>query len=454
MLIRFNVKNFLSFNSEDSETHENTSQEFSMIPGKVRSKEEHILKSSKQNLLKFAAIYGANAAGKSNLIKAMIFFKKCTITGVCAQQYSDWYCKIDPANKDEPSYFEAEFIIDDEVFAYGFEVILSTGIFTSEWLCKLTPTKEVFLFKKDNSKQKIIFDGGLEKINVINILAKSFIEGNGLFLSFISRVMGGFYKEIPQAIVLQKAFNWILQQLDVNYPLRPISTSTFLVNEEALFQASHLLNAFGTGIDKVKRIDESLEKVVSSIPREWMQNITKQVELSNTPKNYLLIRNGGEIFVVKKEHGKEDVAYSIQFEHQFKQPTLFKIARESDGTARVFDLLEILLSKSNKTYIIDELDRCLHPSLTYKFVEAFFQYSKHRNVQLIATTHESRLMDFDLLRRDEIWFVNKIGNGESHIYSLEQYNERFDKKIDKAYLEGRYGGTPLFTTLFPISEES
>lgn len=454
MLIRFNVKNFLSFNSEDSETHENTSQEFSMIPGKVRSKEEHIVKSSKQNLLKFAAIYGANAAGKSNLIKAMNFFKKCTITGVCAQQYSDWYCKIDPANKDEPSYFEAEFIIDDEVYAYGFEVILSTGIFTSEWLCKLTPTKEVFLFKKDNSKQKIIFDGGLEKINVINILAKSFIEGNGLFLSFISRVMAGFYKEIPQAIVLQKAFNWILQQLDVNYPLRPISTSTFLVNEEALFQASHLLNAFGTGIDKVKRIDESLEKVVSSIPREWMQNITKQVESSNTPKNYLLIRNGGEIFVVKKEHGKEDVAYSIQFEHQFKQPTLFKIARESDGTARVFDLLEILLSKSNKTYIIDELDRCLHPSLTYKFVEAFFQYSKHRNVQLIATTHESRLMDFDLLRRDEIWFVNKIGNGESHIYSLEQYNERFDKKIDKAYLEGRYGGTPLFTTLFPISEES
>ncbi len=454
MLIRFNVKNFLSFNSEDSETHENTSQEFSMIPGKVRSKEEHILKSSKQNLLKFAAIYGANAAGKSNLIKAMNFFKKCTITGVCAQQYSDWYCKIDPANKDEPSYFEAEFIIDDEVYAYGFEVILSTGIFTSEWLCKLTPTKEVFLFKKDNSKQKIIFDGGLEKINVINILAKSFIEGNGLFLNFISRVMAGFYKEIPQAIVLQKAFNWILQQLDVNYPLRPISTSTFLVNEDALFQASHLLNAFGTGIDKVKRIDESLEKVVSSIPREWMQNITKQVELSNTLKNYLLIRNGGEIFVVKKEHGKEDVAYSIQFEHQFKQPTLFKIARESDGTARVFDLLEILLSKSNKTYIIDELDRCLHPSLTYKFVEAFFQYSKHRNVQLIATTHESRLMDFDLLRRDEIWFVNKIGNGESHIYSLEQYNERFDKKIDKAYLEGRYGGTPLFTTLFPISEES
>ena len=71
---------------------------------------------------------------------------------------------------------------------------------------------------------------------------------------------------------------------------------------------------------------------------------------------------------------------------------------------------------------------------------------------MIVTTHESRLMDFDLLRRDEIWFVDKDQNGASNIYSLEEYNERFDKKIDKAYLEGRYGGVPLFTSIFPIEE--
>ena len=68
------------------------------------------------------------------------------------------------------------------------------------------------------------------------------------------------------------------------------------------------------------------------------------------------------------------------------------------------------------------------------------------------TTHESRLLDFKLLRRDEIWFVNKDENGNSNIYSLEEYNARFDQKIDKAYLEGRYGGVPLFTTMFPIGE--
>lgn len=80
------------------------------------------------------------------------------------------------------------------------------------------------------------------------------------------------------------------------------------------------------------------------------------------------------------------------------------------------------------------------------------QLAANRDIQLIVTTHESRLLDFDLLRRDEVWFVNKRKSGESDIYSLEEYNERFDKKIDKAYLEGRYGGVPVFSTVFPIDE--
>ena len=90
---------------------------------------------------------------------------------------------------------------------------------------------------------------------------------------------------------------------------------------------------------------------------------------------------------------------------------------------------------------------------TYKFVDTFLQLAEQKDIQLIVTTHESRLLDFDLLRRDEIWFVNKRKTGESDIYSLEEYNARFDQKIDKAYLEGRYGGVPVFSTVFPIKEE-
>lgn len=118
---------------------------------------------------------------------------------------------------------------------------------------------------------------------------------------------------------------------------------------------------------------------------------------------------------------------------------LFNLSEESDGTVRILDLIEVLLSGANKTYVIDELDRCLHPSLTCKFVETYLQLAAERNIQLIVTTHESRLLDFDILRRDEVWFVNKRITGESDIYSLEEYNTRFDQKIDKAYLDGRYG---------------
>ena len=83
-------------------------------------------------------------------------------------------------------------------------------------------------------------------------------------------------------------------------------------------------------------------------------------------------------------------------------------------------------------------------------METFLNLAAETNIQLIVTTHESRLMDFDLLRRNEIWFVDKKKNGESDIYSLEEYNARFDQKIDKAYLEGRYGGIPIFSTIFPV----
>ena len=126
----------------------------------------------------------------------------------------------------------------------------------------------------------------------------------------------------------------------------------------------------------------------------------------------------------------------VYFEWAKNENVLFNIFEESDGTVRILDLLEVLLSGDGKTYVIDELDRCLHPSLTYRFVDTFLQLAARKNIQLIVTTHESRLLDFDLLRRDEIWFVNKRKSGESDIYSLEEYNARFDQKIDKAYSVG------------------
>ncbi len=141
------------------------------------------------------------------------------------------------------------------------------------------------------------------------------------------------------------------------------------------------------------------------------------------------IRVRDEFYIFQLDEKLEIECKTIEFSHGEKGIP-FGIGEESDGTVRILDLIEILISKGNKTYVIDELDRCLHQRLTYKFIETFLEQASKKNIQLIVTTHESRLLDFDLLRRDEIWFVNKKESGESDIYSLEEYNERFDKKID------------------------
>ena len=128
------------------------------------------------------------------------------------------------------------------------------------------------------------------------------------FFNYFQRTMAGFYKTNPQAEVLRTAFNWIANNLDINYPANPLSTSSFLANEEALCQVSKLLKVFGTGIEDVKSVQVPLEKVAPFFPPLWLQNIAKQMELSNTPKNDIFIRDRNEIFVVKMERGKKDKA--------------------------------------------------------------------------------------------------------------------------------------------------
>ena len=113
----------------------------------------------------------------------------------------------------------------------------------------------------------------------------------------------------------------------------------------------------------------------------------------------------------------------------------------------------MFIGNKDSTFIIDELDTSLHPQLTFRFVKMFLESGLSGRSQIIFTTHESSLMDFQLLRRDEIWFIEKDPEGRSEIYSLEDFNERSDRRIEKAYREGRYGGVPVFSTIFPTGKD-
>ncbi|MDQ7033693.1 MAG: AAA family ATPase [Anaerolineae bacterium] len=128
-------------------------------------------------------------------------------------------------------------------------------------------------------------------------------------------------------------------------------------------------------------------------------------------------------------------------------PIYLEVSEESDGTQRLFDIIPGLMDliDGEKVFIIDELDRSLHPHLTRNILELFLKGKNNRS-QLIVTTHEASLLNLDLLRRDEIWFIEKDRNGKSSAYSLEDFTPRKDKDIRKGYLLGRYGSIPFLST--------
>lgn len=460
MLIRFNIKNFLSFSEKEDEK----SQEFSMIAGKVRNKKSHVYDDGRIKLLKFAAIYGANASGKSNLVKALDYMRRIVLYGL-PKGHTDMYCKIDEANKEKASYFEVEIILGEKYYAYGFEVILSQSKFVSEWMVELTSdNKEKLIFSRDINKGlyefgTILHEKGL--INKLEVYAEDIQEDDSiLLLSAMNRNKKTLYQQYSNAAIFQDVYMWIGENLDINYPNRPISDYSYMAKTENVEKVCKIISAFGTGITNFHMVKVEPEIVLSNLPKQVRENLladieTRISEMRNNKKLKgfgIIMRSARDFFVLNINKDEKMECKTIKFSHG-KENVLFNISEESDGTVRLLDLLEVLLSGEGKTYVIDELDRCLHPSLTYKFVDTFLQLAAKRNIQLIVTTHESRLMDFDLLRRDEIWFVNKRKSGESDVYSLEEYNARFDQKIDKAYLEGRYGGVPVFNTIFPVGEE-
>ena len=460
MLKRFNVKNVYSFATRD----DGKSEEFSMIAGKMRSKKEHIYDDGKLKLLKFAAVYGANASGKSNLVKAFDLMRRIVLTGL-PEGHTEKYCKVDPENKNRPSYFEIEVVLGEKYYSYGFEVILSQSRFTSEWLVELhADDTEKELFTRDIEQGMYSLGGDLSRKGLkekLEVYAEDISDdGSVLFLSVMNQNKKNLYTKYKSAAALHNVYNWIRESLTIIYPDQPLSAYAYMTKAKQADVICDLISAFGTGITDFKFVDVDLEQIAQGLPLTLRKEILAEIE-----KNQAIVRQNKDIagfdlamrtredfFIITIDGSDNIKCQTIEFTHGQKG-ALFTLNEESDGTVRILDLLEILIAGEGKTYVIDELDRCLHPMLSYKFVETFFKLAKKKNIQIIVTTHESRLMDFDLLRRDEIWFINKKANGESDIYSLEEYNARFDQKIDKAYMEGRYGGVPIFSTIFPIEEE-
>lgn len=447
MLVSFSVSNFRSF---DHEEH------FSMEAGRTRNFTERTVRSANTKILKFKAMYGANASGKSNLISAMDLMKESVSRGFPSNASND-YCRINEENSQRPSKFEMEMVIDDIRYTYGFEVIISENAFSKEWLIEHSGKKEKTVFTRDINKGEYNVSSYVssaplnERLSIYADDVKT--DSSILFLHIMNQNKDALYGDTSEINAYRTVYRWFRTRLNISYPNEPITQYRYFFNGESGARAEEVLSRLDTGISKVQIEDEPLEKIKSQFPKKFWQDI--QEELSEQKKKnlkYNITSNPTIMMRCLEDHsmymfelnGDDLICKTLKFKHK-NSDSIFSLQDESDGTVRLLDLIEILLStSSNMVYVIDEVSRCLHPLLTKQFIRDFLGLAQKRNIQLIITTHEVDLMDLDLLRQDEIGFVSRLENGSSKIYGLESFGARFDKRIRKAYLDGNYGAIPSF----------
>lgn len=440
MLIRFVVSNFMSFKEET---------EFNMLPSKgngSRSLTNHVKKTkSGVEVLKTAAIYGANAAGKSNLIKAMAYFKNVVFGEEQMLMPQSKRFRIDSNFKNKSTTFRIEYEYKGIHFDYAIEIF--KGKIVEEWL---------YLIKSIKSKKEHL----LYKRNVNNVEFGEIFKKSKDY-SYLEKFLK---KELKDTQTVLDASFGVLEDLDIldniyigfskltivtPFSKSSVYSESVLTGEKSTKFATDLLINSKTGVENLVVKEIASDVFFSYADEDFKKELIDELESAleskkESVKNLVLtfIFNS-QINVLKKKKDKYFV--SILKTKHFNSDELFDLDEESDGTNRLYELspaFEQLIYEDNVVYIIDELERSMHPLLAKELLKLFSNAETSKS-QLIFTTHESHLLDDNLLRRDEIWFTEKKSDGSSEFYPLSNFNPRGDKVLERGYLQGRYGGIPF-----------
>ncbi|MBW4500511.1 MAG: ATP-binding protein [Scytonema hyalinum WJT4-NPBG1] len=420
MLIEFSVGNYRSFKEQVT---------FSMVAANLVAKDKKLDENNvfevddDLKLLKSAAIYGANASGKSNLAKALGFMRWFMINSSKETQSTEKIgverFKLSTETEDKPSFFEIVFLMNGKRYRYGFEATRDKVV--SEWLFYVPKSRETKLFERK-----------LDNISVSKTYKADGIQQktrhNALFLS----VSAQFNVKLAEKIL-----DWLTNRVKLVSGLDDRGyrryTVNCLMNNKNKNEIIQLLKKLDLGFGDIK-VKES-EVHADSLPSELPDEI----------KNFI-IKNGGT------------KATSIQTMHQtFDEKgnsvsiALFNLdEQESEGTQKVFALAGPLVNtlKDGKVLIIDEFDARIHPLISRAIVELFNSNETNpSNAQLIFMTHDTNLLSNKLFRRDQIWFVEKNRYGATDLYSLAEYKVRNDASFESDYIKGRYGAIPYIGNL-------
>ena len=430
MLIQFSVANCLSFN-------EKTTLEF--FASKDRNLKEQLWMSESRyipNILKAAFIFGPNAGGKSNLIKAFYYAKSIVLGEPNPLRNRTIYFKLCPDCAQKPIFFEFEMLIKRKIYRYGFEI--KEGVISREWLWNINSTGEHKVYERTFDKlqkNKIGYGDNykvLQQDEYFNFVLKGTPE-NKLFLT----------ETINRNIELfRDVFEWF-KKIVIIYPHSKLQSFNVLINNEFLLQEYRkLMKLCDLGIDDINIEKIDADEVLNKLPSAIRDNLRMDL-----PRNITLKTD--ERYLMNFKNGIQE-AYRILISHKIpatETKVEFKINEESDGTNRIFDLIPVLLLlKEDAIVFVDELDRSLHPLISKAFIKALFTANKQHQGQFIVTTHDATLLDVKLLRRDLIWFIRKNYQMESTLYSLQEFEKvRNDKALQKAYLAGLYGAIPIFS---------
>ncbi|MBU0999237.1 ATP-binding protein [Patescibacteria group bacterium] len=414
MLLNFKVKNYRSIKDE-------VVLDLQASTDKT-SKEQAVFEIGKTALLKSVAIYGSNASGKSNVLKAFVVFRMMILESLLRSNINvalpNEYFKLSFETENKPSFFEMEFLIDNEIFTYGFEI--NKKKIVTEWLKEEKGKKTLFeRTGQEISTNKNYFREATDPI-------KKQTGERVLFLSVLAANNGEISKKVVQLVQQMNYISGTERGKTLDF-----SFGQFLNNPKMAEKMKEFIIKADFGVIDIK----ASEKMILA---DQLQNIPDKFK---------------ELFL--KEDSKI-AARRLQFFHkkhnannknESSQPLDF-FSEESDGTQQMFALSAPFIDtlENGKVLFVDEIDASLHPLLCQYLISIFNSKEKNpNNAQLIFTTHDISLLKEDFLRRDQVYFTDKSKDEATELFSLWDISERKGVDFAKRYLEGRYSALPYLS---------
>ncbi len=427
MLVNFSYTNFKVYLQPT---------EFTMVAGRFKSHRDSLMDIPGERYLKLlpiTAIYGGNSSGKSTFVEAIKCLQHIVLLGMFDEVEPHLFSNQGQVN---PSSFVCSFVSSGKILEYRIDI--QSGIIQHESLIDVTKGRRKIIFNRIPGKNCEIGDEISKNIDeeerAYACKMGSTLPNNVVFLTTIFMLQ--VQALLDYATLCRR---WFAETLCIiSADSRRVALGLDLLTQ--LSDYSNALSDADTGVENLqfRELNTNIEDLVT--PHVLS-------EFKSSDDKFYVIPDDHSTLLFKEENGKIKAikCYSVYTAEDGSSVNI-PLAKESDGTRRYLHLLPILLEKlKDRVYVVDELDRSLHTTLSQSLIKKFRKLieNKERNLQLIFTTHDVILMDVDNLRKDEIWVTERDEMHQAHLISMAEYKEiRPDKKLRKSYLEGRMGGLP------------